>query len=82
MRPERGFINRKVAGMQEEIRWRESSIQYTEKKMKEHLAEIMRLSKLHTKKLSKLNAVKAAVEKILPRLMCENKSLKLAGKKS
>ena len=78
MRPERGFINRKVARLASEQKKREEDIQNLDLCLENILARAMKLAKKRKHARKQLDRVVENIAKLQPRLKCENKSLAFA----
>ena len=78
MRPERGFINRKVARLASEQKRREADIQSLDLCLENMLARAMELAKKRKHTRKQLDRVVENIAKLQPRLKCENKSLAFA----
>lgn len=78
MRPERGFINRKVARLNIEKTKREADIQSLDLCFENILARALELTKKRKYARKQLDRVVANIAKLQPRLKCENKSLAFA----
>ena len=78
MRPERGFINRKVARLASEQKRREDDIQSLDLCLENLLARAMKLAKKRKHARKQLERVTENITRLQPRLKCENKSLAFA----
>lgn len=78
MRPERGFINRKVARLASEQKRRESDLQSLDLCLENLLSRAMKLMKKRKRARKQLDRVVGNIARLQPRLKCENKSLAFA----